>query len=841
MLRRLLQVFRRYADRHAVLELPGLSLFDETGRQIGRVERMHWCGGRLTVAGWADAGTVALLVDGRRVETAPLILREDVSAALPELVLTTPGFEVAALTGAGRPYLSIESGTARYIHPLPEIDAGAIRGIRRRELLPFALALAAAAPAMLAWRTTRSPEARAQVKRALGLGEETLLQQIGPGLFAPAPPDLPGLARTPVTIVIPVFNALDLLKESLSRVVANTDLPWHLVAVEDCSTDTNVRPWLRDWAAAQNRGGTRRVTLIENQANLGFVGSVNRGFEAALERGDHVVLLNSDALVPPGWARRLLRPLVAGKAVASVTPMSNDAEIMNVPVICRRAVLEPGQGDRIDARARDFHPDADVAEVPTGVGFCMAMNIAFLRQIPQFDTVFGRGYGEEVDWCQKARARGGRHLALPGLFVEHRGGESFGSDEKLRLIQANNAVIAKRYGGYDRAVQDFIRNDPLARARLALGIALAAAQARGPVPVYLAHSLGGGADHYLDRRIADDLGPVGPGVALVIRVGGAPRWQIELCTPLGATRGATAEFAVLEQLLEPLGSRRIVYSNGVGDPDPVELPARLLDLRTDPDAAVEVLFHDYFPISPSYTLLDSGGRFAGLPDPAGSDPAHRRRRPDGSWVPLADWQAAWGRLMEAATAVTVFSESGRALVAAAFPAAAEAIRVVPHRLAVTPEAVPRPPVGAPPVIGVLGNIGHQKGAAVLARLSEGLASGKRAQLVLIGNIDPAYALARNAIVHGDYRPEDIAELALRYGITCWLIPSIWPETFSYTTHEALATGLPVWCFDLGAQAEAVRRAVAKGAPGGVIALEDGDAPVARLTERILSSRRTEPA
>lgn len=46
----------------------------------------------------------------------------------------------------------------------------------------------------------------------------------------------------------------------------------------------------------------------------------------------------------------------------------------------------------------------------------------------------------------------------------------------------------------------------------------------------------------------------------------------------------------------------------------------------------------------------------------------------------------------------------------------------------------------------------------------------------------------------------------RYGITEWLIPSIWPETFSYATHEALATGLSVSCFDLGAQAEVVSRA-----------------------------------
>ena len=68
---------------------------------------------------------------------------------------------------------------------------------------------------------------------------------------------------------------------------------------------------------------------------------------------------------------------------------------------------------------------------------------------------------------------------------------------------------------------------------------------------------------------------------------------------------------------------------------------------------------------------------------------------------------------------------------------------------------------------------------------------------------------------------DIPELVTRYGISHWLIPSIWPETFSYTTHEALATGLPVLAFDIGAQGDAVRAAatghVVPFTPGGDLA------------------------
>jgi Glycosyltransferase len=54
-----------------------------------------------------------------------------------------------------------------------------------------------------------------------------------------------------------------------------------------------------------------------------------------------------------------------------------------------------------------------------------------------------------------------------------------------------------------------------------------------------------------------------------------------------------------------------------------------------------------------------------------------------------------------------------------------------------------------------------------------------------------------------------------HGITAWLMPSVWPETFSFTTREMLATGLPVMAFDLGAQGEAVREA-----PNGHIVAPD---------------------
>ena len=863
----MIQIFRRYATEHLHLRQPGFGLRDERGELIGYVDRLALRGNRLCIEGWCEAERIAVVVEGQRTQTEPNLQRSDVTALRGGDPARALGFLLDVPVGSGPAMLSVETGALRYIHPLQAFAAADLRAARRRLIGPFLRDLACVLPAALRWLVTRDPAARARIKAALRFSDvapaaptmtarlflEDILNDAAAqpqGRAGQAPldglPRMPeDLSQTGITLVLPVWNAFDLLPEVLDRVVRHTDLPWRLVVVEDASTDDRVRPFLRGWVAAQDRRAPGRVTLIEHPENRGFIRSVNAALEVAAGFDDHVVLLNSDAFVPAGWARRLIRPILVHEDVASVTPMSNDAEILSVPVICRRSVLTPGEADRIDALAATFHPDAELAVAPTGVGFCMAMNARYLRQVPQLDTAFGRGYGEEVDWCQKVRRLGGRHLALPGLFVEHRGGTSFGSAEKLKLVQANNAVISRRYPAYDQEVQDFIRHDPLATPRLALAIAWAAerqaaAEAEpgagqgAAMPVYLAHSLGGGADLYLVSRIEGDLARGGS--AIVLRVGGPYRWRVELHTASGTVSGVTHDFRFVQRLLAPVMARRVVYSCGVGDPDPVTLPEHLLALGQGPDHRIEVLFHDFLPISPSYTLMNAQGLHTGLPPAADRDSAHQSRRPDGRRMTLAEWQAAWGALLQAADDIVVFSASSRALVAGTWPQIAPAITVRPHGLL---HAVPRiaPPdrAGRPPVIGVLGNIGHHKGAGVLADLSADLAQSREAELVLIGKIDPAYALVPPALVHGPYQVRDLPDLVARYGIGCWLIPSIWPETFSYATHEVLATGLPVWCFDLGAQAEAVSAAVRSGAPGGVLPLTDGRPDLKGLLDRMIHS------
>lgn len=836
MFTRLRQLFKRYATQHGALERRGFELITTDGVVFGFLERVNLRQGRLVVEGWAEAESVGVVCGTERKQTSPFLARDDVSQKTGNITHATPGFRLELPLEDGPKMFWASHAGAQYIYTLPDFLTRDLSSMRRRLVLPFLRDILRALPAVVIWYRRRDPNARRQVKQLLGLGELAVTRVVHSKLFAAPRAPLPSIPKnTEFTIILPVYNAFDLLEEVLQRVVEHTDLPYRLIVVEDASSDDRVRPFLRHWKATLPVAAAARVQIIENPSNLGFIRSVNAAFEAALPYGNHVVLLNADAFVPAGWASRLIAPIVNDPTVASVTPMSNDAEIFNVPIMGRRGDLKPGQGDALDKVAAGLNPTVTLAEAPTGVGFCMAMNIDFLRLEPQFDTVFGRGYGEEVDWCRRVHKRhGGRHLGQAGLFVEHRGGSSFGSAEKLKLVLANNKIISERYPGYDQLVQDFIRHDPLSSARLALGLAWAG-QRQTPISVYLAHDLGGGAEHYLARRIQTELGESEDGAAVVLRVGGSQKWQIELHSSGGMLRGETDDTALMQRLLALLPVRHLVYSCGVGSRNPVEIPTTLADLATGEPHSLEVLFHDFLPLSPSYTLLDADGVFRGVPKVEGSqDEAHQFITPQGQRISLADWRAAWGEMMQAADCVTVFSSDSANIVACAYPQVAERIRIRPHELLyAVPRVSPGKTADDVPVIGVLGNIGVQKGARLLQALSRALTHSEAARLVVIGNIDPAYVLSPPAQVHGSYELADISGLVARYGISQWLIPSIWPETFSYATHEAIATGLPVWCFDLGAQAEAVATAAAQSGQGGTISLELVRDDVTRVLDFIL--------
>lgn len=653
-------------------------------------------------------------------------------------------------------------------------------------LLAMAETVWSARRAIADFLRTGDPAVAFGLRRRFGLTDALdRAPQIGTQVFEgqPIPTFVP-----PATIVIPVYNAARSVAQLLDHLPDTLPAGQRVIVADDGSNAPDVGQiiarFAQRWPAAR---------LMRNQTNQGFVATVTQAMALA-DADHHIILLNSDCLPPSGWVPRLLAPIARNDRIASVTPLSNNAQILSVPEAEIDGQISTAFVAALDDVARRLNT-RDIP-IPTGVGFCMALNRRFLDMIGGFDAAFGRGYGEEVDWCLRAEQSGGRHVAVSNLFVGHEGASSFGHAVRAKRVRQAARLVTTRYPGFRDQLSQWDKTDPLRPERLALAIGWLNARAKAPVPVFIGHLMGGGAETALQTEVSTLLAKGHPGV-LILRAGGPHLWRVELVGRRFCLTGDVATADVLHRLLAPLKTRRVVYSCGVGTADARALPETLIALAQTHQ--LELRLHDFFPISPSWNLIDSQGRFAGIPPIDTVDTAHSQPALCGqNAISHAEWRQAWGRVMARANHIQCFAPSGADLLCQAYPHAKTKIEVRPHNVNTLPGQLRK----GGPAIGVLGGINLAKGGRVL----EHLAKATDRRIVVIGELEGCFHLNAPHHVHGRYTPRQIKALATRHQVGLWLIPSICPETFSFATAEALSTGLPVLSFDLGAQADALRAA-----------------------------------
>ena len=267
------------------------------------------------------------------------------------------------------------------------------------------------------------------------------------------------------TVILPVYNAPAALDRCLTSLRQYGSAIDHLQIIDDASPDPQIAELLASLAPF-----AFPFSIQRNPNNLGFVGTVNAGMDAT---ADDVLLLNSDTVVTDGWLEAIHRCAASDARIASITPFSNNAEICSFPEFCV-ANPEPADPELISAALKRVSA-ASYPDLPTGVGFCMWLRRDALKAVGAFDqATFGRGYGEENDWCMRSAAHGWRHVLCDDAYVIHQGGQSF-SAEGLAPGGENLQRLLARYPHYNALIASFIQADPLASSRQALAAALGGA------------------------------------------------------------------------------------------------------------------------------------------------------------------------------------------------------------------------------------------------------------------------------------------------------------------------------------------------------------------------------
>lgn len=280
---------------------------------------------------------------------------------------------------------------------------------------------------------------------------------------------------TAATIIVPVYQAAADLECCLAALERTLPAATRVHLADDASPDAAVADIIARFLAVTGLA----VTSVRRETNLGFVGNVNRAF--AETAPDDVILFNSDAWGSAGWYQAMLACAASDPRIATITPWSNNAEICSWPDFCRAApVPDVAEADRI-AQAMRGATSHTYPELPTGVGFCLYIRRAALTACSDFDqATFGRGYGEENDFCRRVAGHGWHNVLCEDAYVVHSGGASF-APEGERQGGENLARLNARYPHYNTLVADFILRDPLAPLRHR--IAEVYARAAQPQPV----------------------------------------------------------------------------------------------------------------------------------------------------------------------------------------------------------------------------------------------------------------------------------------------------------------------------------------------------------------------
>ncbi|TGD94626.1 glycosyltransferase [Methylobacterium nonmethylotrophicum] len=609
-----------------------------------------------------------------------------------------------------------------------------------------------------------------------------------------------------VVVVIPVYKGYEETLRAVHAVLAHPQTSrFALLVINDCGPQAELNQALARLA------GQRLFVYLENETNLGFVASVNRSL--AVCKGKDVILLNSDAIPFGDWIDRMLWHARAHPDAATLTPLSNNATIASYPQFNfnNRIHLELTLPE-LDACARESNRHLS-SEVPTGIGFCFYMRRSIIDAIGDFDAeTFGRGYGEENDFCLRAQKAGYRNLLVHDVFVYHSGGASFDNTFAKDTAQIEKRLFRK-HPDYTSQVLAYVEADPAREARIRLDLYRLARSLGPKTVVFFTHNRIGGIVTHI-RDLAERLESEGFEV-MIIKV--ASEQTIRLDFLPGSTRAIpTFSFETLQidrhgdLVAAFLGWLRpvLMHVHSFVGLDWASTERMMAIIRASGPYAFTL--HDYGALCHRNDLVTPLARFCGLPEAEACRRCIAIDHTSRGVVDPAVRRETYAGFLAGAEVVLAPSQDIADRMAPHLPGTRIVVRPHEERLpAARRRPAPEEPIGPtrPLRIAALGAIGPHKGSSVLHDLAlDARLRDLPIQYRVVGYSNMPERLAAVGVTEtGPYdNDQEAMDLLRTLSIDLVLIASIWPETYCYTLSLAQAAGVPPVVFDLGAQAERLR-------------------------------------
>jgi GT2 family glycosyltransferase len=281
--------------------------------------------------------------------------------------------------------------------------------------------------------------------------------------------DTPSTVFRGLDIIVPIYKNAALVRACVGSVLENIEevvlRSPRIILINDSPDDEDIEKLLADFCSANPS-----VTVLRNEINVGFVGSVNRGLEQARRDRRDVILVNSDTQTFPGTLSEILNAAYADPQIGFVCPRSNNASICSLPHFFGGSLPTPEQSYKRWIELSRTMPVYHFS--PTAVGFYMFISHRVLANHGALRTDFGLGYEEENELVMRAGMVGTRAVIANRSFAYHAGSASFSlQDLDLSAHKKHNfSKLAEYHPQFPKLVSRYTSSAHYRAERLLAGL-----------------------------------------------------------------------------------------------------------------------------------------------------------------------------------------------------------------------------------------------------------------------------------------------------------------------------------------------------------------------------------
>lgn len=604
-------------------------------------------------------------------------------------------------------------------------------------------------------------------------------------------------------IIIPIYNAYECTEACIKSVIKNTNLKENgLILINDKSPDERISKLLSKYK------NNNSITILENENNLGFVGTVNRGMK--LSKND-VLLLNSDTEVTENWLDKIKKCAYHDDMIATVTPLSNNATLASVPIsfepndLPKNVTLEE-MGKLVENCS--YH---DYPEIPTGHGFCLYIKREALNKVGYFDEEgFGKGYGEENDFCYRCLNYGYRHILCDDTYIYHKESQSFREDKK-DLIADGLRILNERYPQYINRLNQWIAARPLKYIGENIALELGKIENR-PNILYIIHDWkdiknhnGGTTLHALDliqnMRNKFNFHVFAPEDGIYKLYSYYKNTETEICFP-GVIKFHDLGFynsdykKTLENIIDTFNID-LIHIHHTKDHY-----FDIANIIKERKIYTILTLHDYYSVCPMINKIYKNKEYCGIPTENMCNECLKCMLNNN--LDIISWRDNWKKLLNSVNKIITPSEAAKEEIEKTYSDVN--IDVIEHGIDIVKDKSELSIEGSTDFnVAFIGAIGIHKGSKILEELRKSKKL-KNIKIHLFGILDSVDQKSTNHFInHGKYKREELKELLKKNNIKLICLFSTWPETYSYTMTESIASGIPVLSFDIGAINERIKK------------------------------------